>query len=345
MPANDLPALLRQFENMMRAVAANPQIEESDLRRVLRFISKMVQVVNQAFSNVYPVLNEVRYLRTEQLNGPKQQELLQELERLVSRQYYREMEMICGQLEALEKQYGEMIAPIIQSLGADVTEEFGEVFSLLEHHEGEILNLINDVTWKVIGKLHVATDAATLREAQLAATKSAAEIKASIQELQLISNKILGLSGKEGFLELTRTDRMQLQEEIRYHFNYTDNRISTGNVSGQQVAIGQDIDQEIRTETHQGMDAREVHQLIDELIAELRREGLPGTVEDKVINKLEVSKEELEEAEPDKEYIRKNLEKATDTMQKAGKLIDQGSSIGLKLIKIGKWVGAALAFL
>ncbi|MGB3800934.1 MAG: hypothetical protein WA952_14055 [Lewinella sp.] len=86
-----------------------------------------------------------------------------------------------------------------------------------------------------------------------------------------------------------------------------------------------------------------LRQLIDALIRDVRAEGLPANEEESVVKKLEVSREELDEAEPDKQYIRKKLDKVTDTLEQAGKLTDQGSSIGLKLLKVGKSIGTAVA--
>ncbi|MBB4080951.1 hypothetical protein GGR28_003590 [Lewinella aquimaris] len=345
MSANNSQELVEQLKQMVLSASSDANISNSDLRRVLRFVSKVVQVVNQAFQNVYPLLIEIKFLRPEDLHTEKHRLILKELDLLCSRDYYRDIQLICGQLRELEQQYTEQIQPIVNKLNPDGQDDFSQVFSLLEHHEGYILMIMQDLTYNLVRRLEQVDDATELQNIKIYAGDRAREIKKSLTELQLIGNKILGLSGKEGFLELTQTDRLQLRDEIRYDFNIVDNSIRTGDVSGQQVAIGRDIAQSVHTETHTGLDAKQVQLLLDELIREVRKEGLPATAEAKVIKQLEISKDELNEENPDKDYIGKNLQKVTDTMVKAGTIIDQSSSIGLRLLKLGKWIGTAIAFL
>ena len=170
-------------------------------------------------------------------------------------------------------------------------------------------------------------------------------MKQSLNELQLISNKILGLSGKDGFLELTETDRLQIRDEISYSFNFIDKSIRTGNITGSHIAVGSGIQMSYQDDHSTGMKAEDMAKLLDSLIGEIRKEGLPPEAEEKVVKQLEVSKDELKEKEPDKEYISKNIEKATKTLKSAGAFIDAASSIGQKLLAIGKWLGIAVALL
>ena len=93
------------------------------------------------------------------------------------------------------------------------------------------------------------------------------------------------------------------------------------------------------------MESSEIKKLIESIIIDIKKEGLPSESEEKIIKQLEVSKDELNEKNPDKDYIGKNIQKVTDTMKKAGKLIDQTTSIGQKLLKIGKWIGTVISLI
>jgi hypothetical protein len=216
---------------------------------------------------------------------------------------------------------------------------------LLEHHEGYILMIIERMTRELRDLLENVNDEYSLKEAKQKAAMEAQEIKTCLNELQIISNKILGISGKDGFLELTETDRLQIRDEITYSFNYIDKSVTTGDISGQQIAIGSNIQQNIQHDDHSGMDSKVVFNLLEQLIQDVKREGLPKQSEEKIIKQLEVSQDELQEEQPDKDYIGRNLQKATDTMKKAGSFIDQSTSIGQKLLKIGKWVGAVISLI
>ncbi len=345
MSTQSIKPLVEQLELMVLSVSADNNIDNAGLRRVLRFVSKVVQVVNQAFQNIYPLLIEIQFLKPEDLNSGKIDDLRKELMLLTSRDYFRDIELICGQLRELSDQYQNHIEPIINNLDVNTQGHFGEVFALLNEHEGYILRLVWDVANELDQLLASATDIASLNEARMKAAFEAKEMKRSLHELQLISNKILGLSGKDGFLELTETDRLQIRDEINYSFNFIDRSVTAGNITGSHIAVGSDIQMSYQDDHSTGMDAAQVMQLIDGLITDLRKEGLPPETEQKVVKQLEVAEDELKEKNPDKEYIGKNIEKVTKTLKNSGAFIDAASSIGQKLLAIGKWVGIAIALL
>jgi len=340
-PENIKP-LVEQLEKMVLSVTTDRKINNSELRRVLRFVSKVVQVVNQAFQNIYPILIEIKFLEEKDLRSSKIYEILKELELLSSRDYYRDVKLICGQLNELGNQYKDQIGPIINNLHGETQNSFEHVFMLLEHHEGYILAIIEKITWELKNELETINGADSLDAIRKKASQEADDIKDALNELQVISNKILGISGKDGFLELTETDRLQITDEITYSFSYIDKSIRTGNISGNQVAIGSDIHQSYHHEENSGMNVKDIQGILDTLINEVKLEGFAKEIEEKVIKQLEVSKDELTEEDPDKDYIGKNLQKAADTMKKAGNFIDQSTSIGKKILEIGKWIGAVI---
>jgi hypothetical protein len=345
MDTDDIRPLVEQLEKMVLSVTSDRNINDSDLRRVLRFVSKIVQVVNQAFLNIYPILIEIKFLKMEDLQTGKLPEILKELELLNSRDYYRDIELICGQLKELSNQYKEQIEPIIHCLNINTRENFEQVFMLLEQHEGYIMFIIKEMTYKLRYSLTRINSPLKLEKVKKDVEKDAEKFRITLDELQVISNKILGISGKDGFLELTETNRLQIRDEINYSFNYIDKRIKTGNITGHQVAVGSNINQSIGQDDHSGLDAKEVYKLFEELINDIKSEGLPIESKGKIIKQLEVTKDELKEENPDKDYIGKNIQKATDTLKKAGMLIDQTSSIGQKLFKIGRWIGTVISLI
>jgi Effector-associated domain 11 len=200
--------LINQLKLMTQAVIDSANIDVTDSRKVLRFISKLTQVINQAFNNIYPILIEVSLLRESDLGSDKIQELRREVKLLTSRDYYRDVQLICGQLNELQGQYRDNIEPIINNFTANQKNEFKEVFYLIDQHEGYLIRIVNDMTYEIDQKLDNLNRTHSVDDLVSFASEQAQIFKQSINELNLLGNKILGVSGKEGLLELLSTDKL-----------------------------------------------------------------------------------------------------------------------------------------
>jgi hypothetical protein len=200
--------LINQLKLMTQAVIESANIDVTDSRKVLRFISKLTQVINQAFNNIYPILIEVSLLRDSDLGSDKIQELRREVKLLTSRDYYRDVQLICGQLNELQAQYRDNIEPIINNFTANQKNEFREVFYLIDQHEGYLIGIVNNMTYDIDQKLDNLNRTHSVDELVTFASEQAQIFKKSINELNLLGNKILGVSGKEGLLELLSTDKL-----------------------------------------------------------------------------------------------------------------------------------------
>jgi Effector-associated domain 11 len=200
--------LINQLKLMTQAVIDSANIDVTDSRKVLRFISKLTQVINQAFNNIYPILIEVSLLRDSDLGSDKIQELRREVKLLTSRDYYRDVQLICGQLNELQGQYRDNIEPIINNFTANQKNEFKEVFYLIDQHEGYLIRIVNDMTYEIDQKLDNLNRTHSVDDLVSFASEQAQIFKQSINELNLLGNKILGVSGKEGLLELLSTDKL-----------------------------------------------------------------------------------------------------------------------------------------
>jgi hypothetical protein len=101
---------------MTEAVAADKNITDFDLRRVLRFLSKVIQVVEQAFQDVLTTMIEFKYVTGDDLHSGKIPQLTKELDLLQSRSRYRDAEEICNRLHHLGDFYNAEIEPITRNL-------------------------------------------------------------------------------------------------------------------------------------------------------------------------------------------------------------------------------------
>src|SRR5262245_54009031 len=95
---SQLESLTAQVKDMVRTVIADPGIGDPELRRVLRFLTKVVQVVDQSFQDVLALLYEFKYVTVADVQTEKVSDLRKELDLLRARSRYRDAEEICSRL-------------------------------------------------------------------------------------------------------------------------------------------------------------------------------------------------------------------------------------------------------
>jgi hypothetical protein len=206
---------------MTRSVATDDRISARDLRRVLRFISDVSRVVVQAFENVYEVLIDLKFVSSRDIESGELDRIRKDLDKVRARDYYRNVEMICGQLHVLEDEFRDEISSITSRL--DDPGQWRSVFSLLNEHEGRIIRLVDDSVEELNVMLKGPLDEAALAAIRDVAATKASALAQSLGTLQAQRSRILGLSGRHGFLELTETNRSELAQE------------ATTTIHGQQV--------------------------------------------------------------------------------------------------------------
>jgi hypothetical protein len=204
-----------QIDRMVETVVTAPGLNDDELRRVLRFLSQLIQVVEQAFQDVLILLIDIKYVDVTDLASPRLQELRKQLELLTARSHFRDAAEICSRLRHLQHNFDEYVQPVVSRLTG--FSGWGGVFGLIEEHEGRIITLINQTTYQLSNLLDDA-DENTLCEAKAAANESAESLRSLLGGLHDLNGKILGYSGKTGFLELTR-DRNELQREVKIVVN------------------------------------------------------------------------------------------------------------------------------
>lgn len=224
-----LQALSLQILRMAQSTAAQPGLSNADLRRVLNFLVKLVQVVDQAFQGIYVILVDIKLLGDEEIGSGQIKSIRRDLEMVSSRSWYRDAEEICSRLHHLSENYRESIAPIVDSLAR--REEWNEIFYLMDEHEGRIINIVQGTVAELknlLADLQTADQLALAR--QIAEVKSAA-LQATLGELTNFRNRILGISGSVGFLEMIETDRGAVATQLQVIIDNADRRttnISTG---------------------------------------------------------------------------------------------------------------------
>src|SRR5436190_13194244 len=186
--------LVNQLSDMAESIAHDTNISNSDLRRTLRFLSKVIQIVEQAFQDVLSTLIEFKYLTDEDLSSGRLRELAKELELLQARSRYRDALEICSRLHHLGDFYRSEISPITNVLPNQ--ESWREVFRLLDEYEGRIIGLVGHS----ISELQSLISQTNVKEINSVAGRDANAIKESLTRLRSLNSQILGLSGSAGLL-------------------------------------------------------------------------------------------------------------------------------------------------
>ncbi len=189
--------LVDQLSDMAEAVAINESISNFDLRRVLRFLSKVIQVVEQAFQDVLTTMIEFKYVTNDDFQSGRIRLLSKELELLQSRSRYRDAEEICSRLHHLGDFYRSEIEPITNTL-PDQSRWWG-VFQILNEYEGRIIMLVQHS----IMELRALLTRSDIPEINLVAEGHSETIRESLSKLRALNSQIIGLSGNVGLLELT----------------------------------------------------------------------------------------------------------------------------------------------
>jgi hypothetical protein len=208
----ELTKLAQQILLMTESATADHNVAGRELRQLLKFIVKMVQVVDQAFQNVYLTLTEIKLLKPSDLGTEAVTEIERDIELIFSRSWYRDTEEICSRLHHLTRLYEQQIAPIVNKLAQHQTWQ--QVFQLIDQYEGRIIFLVRDSVEeisKLLESLHTPEDMKTI--SQLATQKRKA-IHEVLQVLRDLQNQILGLSEAEGFLEMTDSSRTAISQSI-----------------------------------------------------------------------------------------------------------------------------------
>lgn len=228
-----LHALSVQILRMAQSATAQADLPNAELRRVLNFLDKLVQVVDQAFRGLYSILVDIKLLGNADIGGPQIQAIRKDLEMVSARSWYRDVEEICSRLHHLSENYGENIAPIVQSLAH--SDEWNEIFQLMDEHEGHIIGIVQRTVWDLKQMLATLNTPDELAQARQLAESKGAALQASLQDLTDFRNRILGLSGSVGFLELIETDRDAVTAQLQLLIDNSDRRVTNYHQPGWNV--------------------------------------------------------------------------------------------------------------
>ncbi len=175
------------------------------------FIDRVVEVVEQAYRDVFRLAVELKFIPDEDLTAEGIAKYQRDAERLRERDRYRDVEFVCGRLHVLRRQFHE---EGFDKLTAGFERSFQELIYLIDDREGELIRIASDFMYFVFDGLDTlrksvgdAAKARRLRD-ELAAhiTQRIPEMRSSLEELHGIHHRILPTIGGEGLVELLSRD-------------------------------------------------------------------------------------------------------------------------------------------
>lgn len=143
---------------------------------------------------------------------------------------------------------------------------------------------------------------------------------------------------------------MQSEQKPSQSFNITGGQLSNVQIGGQ---AGRDLttnqSQQNIEASEPSITSAEVTTLLDQLKQILQGSNLPTEQKDKAVRSIETATDEIKAEEPDKEFVAKNLQRATKVFKEAGETVEAGTSLWQRvkpiLETVGLWLGVASGFL
>lgn len=232
--------LTDQLSNWLNSVntAAIPRDRKRDM---VVFLDRVVEVVEQAFRDVFRICIELKYIR-EDLSVAGITRLRKELDSLRARDKYRDVEFICGRLHVLRKQYHDSgFDEFTRYMGSD----FQQLTYLIDDREGEIVRIAAEFLGMSDRSLQTLLESANGGQvdhgladtiAEDAQTHSAT-LARILADLNALHTRILGSVDAGGLLDLFLKDETALQVQVdsrQYH-------VGGDYVGGNQTKGGRDV--------------------------------------------------------------------------------------------------------
>lgn len=221
---------MADFQTMAEQVAAGARaivrsrLAAPDVRRILRFFSKVALVLDQAVEDVLALAIDLSYIRDADLTPQRVDGFRRELDMVTARSHYRDMEEICSRLGMLREQYDQQLRPLLRDVD---TAEWGSLFSLIDEREGYVVYLARSAVEELKSLLGQGAPAAAINAE---ARRVAESMRKSLADLRTTTNAIFGLSGSAGLMELTSTDRGVADAPIMEIYDMSNSKnISFGN--------------------------------------------------------------------------------------------------------------------
>jgi hypothetical protein len=191
-----------QLEEMATSATVSQSISAEELRCVLQFISKVIQVLDGVYEDMFAILLDFKYLTDADVLSGRLMVLRKNLDSLRAKSHFRDAEEICSRLRHISMYYQNDVRPILVKNQIDQSTEWSEVLALIDEYEGKIMGTMNSVFW-TLDQMISPGSAIQTGEINRFAAVTADTIHHAMDRLRDLRGQIMGMSGQPGLLELT----------------------------------------------------------------------------------------------------------------------------------------------
>ena len=200
-----------QLRDLLNNVEQADNIPNRVKRDMVVFIDRVVEVVEQAYREVFRLAVEIKFIPDEDLTSKGVAGYQQEAERLRERDRYRDVEFICGRLHVLRRQFHE---EGFDQLTQGFDHSFHRLLDLIDDREGELIRIADDFMHFVFDGLQRLRDSvgdtalAKRHRDELAdqIEQRLPDLRSSLEDLHAIHLRILPTVGGEGLVEILSRD-------------------------------------------------------------------------------------------------------------------------------------------
>jgi hypothetical protein len=207
-----LETLVESLNSTVNSTVMNADSVSSDsLRKLLSLVSNIAREVQNAFSETLPIFIRLKYLTPHD----EMREVLSAVDELRYGSEGRRDRYFCRKLRQLCESYQDLVLPELVQTNLKDLESWLDVFFMFDFGPFSHLG-IEELAFSEIYPLVRELEQGQPSEEDYKLVRERAayfieKLNDSLAELQVLNNKILGLSGRVGFLELVN-DPEQLQQ-------------------------------------------------------------------------------------------------------------------------------------
>jgi hypothetical protein len=215
-PESQLQALADSPWRLTATALESPAISNSDLERLLQFLSEVNDVLSKAFTPLRNCLTTLSQFTPADLGSSKLKTFSAELLEIQQLEYYN-VRLVCNRLHGLKDHAHKHIDQIISSLPE--RGEWWSLFGRLDEREGFVESIVRQTIGEMATKLAGEPSHSEFVEIQRNAKSALEDVSAALQDLNSYGMLMHEGADRIGFLALTDLSRTSLRQHVIQHLH------------------------------------------------------------------------------------------------------------------------------
>ena len=210
----DLQNLIAQLPQQISEVASNDNIDNEALRRILSLIGEAVESFELLYRGIYDSMLKISTLDTTHLKEiSNSYERWRETVGSITYHRFNSSESLYHKLSNLKDEFENLVGPRLT--GIKLIEDWKVLFNDIVDIRGNIILDSEEFLYGVSHDLKIGFSETRINLYKERAFILSKEIKRNIDNLRTVRGRIFGISGERGFLELTKSNRSLIPEQVQ----------------------------------------------------------------------------------------------------------------------------------